>query len=199
PGNLAGIVLRDEPSGHPRRRALQLVERHRAVDAVRACVVGIDRSHVPKLAVVAGDRAVAEAGLQCERERAVPGLIDLERTELLDVSIARRVETSALVVHETAVVAAGEIFIRPKKPLDVLDDDDVVDGIGKRCEIGAACVELEGADLAAKYRSRIEERAKPGSVAHVQITGEYRESRLGLEERRGGVPRREVVRSVDKN
>src|SRR6185437_14003380 len=114
PGNLAGIVLRDEPSGHPRRRALQLVERHRSVDSVRACVVGIDRSHVPKLAVVAGDRAIAEAGLQCERERVVPGLIDLERPELFDMSIVVRVETSALVVDEAAVVAASEILVSPQ-------------------------------------------------------------------------------------
>jgi len=159
-------------------------------------VTGVDAPHVTELRVIAGNRTLAGARLQCQRERIVGRVIDRERPELLDMAIVRRICAVALIVDEAAVVVAGEVFIGPELALHRLGNDDAIDRVRQRCEVGAACIELHRADFSRGERCRVPESAEPGARRHVEVAGEERPAALRLMIDSGGVPLRPAIGRV---
>src|SRR5690349_25135222 len=86
-GREAKVVVRDEPPGHARPRALEFKKSHGAGNPIGAGVAGVDGAHMAELAVVARCGTAAELRLQRQRKGVVDWVVDLERAELLDVPV----------------------------------------------------------------------------------------------------------------
>jgi hypothetical protein len=125
-------------------------------------------------------------------------MVDLDRAQLLDVPVVRRIRAVALVVDESSEVAAGEILVREQLPLDRLGHEDAVHGVRERCEIGAAGIELQCADAARRNGCGVEERAEPRARGRVEVAAEQEPAALRLVVHRGGVPLRAAVGGVDE-